>query len=599
MRRQSAKVCARTDAIASSVSSKRLHVGMITSTPNRSDTRECIVGRSMLVCLLPARNCADDLPGYFESVARFADAVVALDDGSTDGTRELLEGSPLVRVLLENPRRTGYRGWDDSANRNRLLAAAADLDPDWVISLDADERIDRSDAAALRKFVALDAVPGDGYLFRVFRMIEDVGHYDQSQLWVGRLFAYERGQVFPAERLHFVPLPTSIPRTRWRRTTFRIQHLAALTESRRRARYEKYREADAARQFQPDYSHLLEPAASIKAWWPRSSHLPVIANTRNDKAEHSDRTPTLSIVISGDDRGRVERSLASILSQRCPEPFEVIVVTRDTAKSLREKFPGIQVVELSKPAALGSARDAGLTVARGEYVTFLPPDVELLPGSVAACIRAHRLGYAMVSGTALNATRSLTGWASYFLDNSRALPGAPSRELQAPPVSCSYLRAALLEVNRVPDGMRAGETEAVNRDLFERGYGAYHARDVVFIGPSACRSLGALLRRHFREGRAAGKRLLDDDREHVRVPAPRILRDVVLGAPRRFRQITTDVRRWGDSTRPWYVVSSPLVVAALLSEWLGACIAIAFTREPVRGRPPGSLRRSGSEARPW
>src|SRR2546421_582094 len=91
-----------------------------------------------LACLLPARNCAADLVGYFESVARFADAVVALDDGSTDDTAELLAAQPLVRVVLRNPRRASYAGWDDAANRNRLLTAAADLRPPFIISIDAD-----------------------------------------------------------------------------------------------------------------------------------------------------------------------------------------------------------------------------------------------------------------------------------------------------------------------------------------------------------------------------------------------------------------------------------------------------------------------------
>src|SRR6266702_4736187 len=117
-----------------------------------------------LVCLLPARNAAEDLPGYFESVAGFADGVVALDDGSTDETRELLEASPLVKVLLSNPRRESYRGWDDGKNRNRLLAAAGELDPVWIISLDADERIDPEDAAALRTFIqSSDAIPACGF----------------------------------------------------------------------------------------------------------------------------------------------------------------------------------------------------------------------------------------------------------------------------------------------------------------------------------------------------------------------------------------------------------------------------------------------------
>ena len=128
------------------------------------------MSRTPVVCLLPARNAAADLPGYFESAARFCDAVVALDDGSTDETRELLEGCPLVKVLLTNQRQKSYRDWDDAANRNRLLDAAAELNPEWIISIDADERIDPSDAAALRDFLRWDALPGYAYGFRVFRM---------------------------------------------------------------------------------------------------------------------------------------------------------------------------------------------------------------------------------------------------------------------------------------------------------------------------------------------------------------------------------------------------------------------------------------------
>ena len=49
---------------------------------------------------LPVATAPRDLPGYLESVARFADAVVALDDGSTDDTRELLDAHPLGQVVL-------------------------------------------------------------------------------------------------------------------------------------------------------------------------------------------------------------------------------------------------------------------------------------------------------------------------------------------------------------------------------------------------------------------------------------------------------------------------------------------------------------------
>ena len=77
--------------------------------------------KSTLLCLLPARNCAEDLPGYFDSVSSFADGVVALDDGSTDETSAILAAEPMVKVLRSNPRRHGYQGWDDARNRNDTL----------------------------------------------------------------------------------------------------------------------------------------------------------------------------------------------------------------------------------------------------------------------------------------------------------------------------------------------------------------------------------------------------------------------------------------------------------------------------------------------
>ena len=89
--------------------------------------------RPLLVCLLAVRNGAADLAGYLESAARFADAVVALDDGSTDATAELLARGPAgARSVIRNPRRESYAGWDDAANRQALLDACAELGPRWV-----------------------------------------------------------------------------------------------------------------------------------------------------------------------------------------------------------------------------------------------------------------------------------------------------------------------------------------------------------------------------------------------------------------------------------------------------------------------------------
>src|SRR4051812_20166969 len=102
-----------------------------------------------LVCLLPVRNGEPFLHQYFESVRAFCDQIMALDDGSIDNTSELLRAEPMVKAILENSPRPTYAGWDDAANRARLLDACSGRSPKWILWLDADETIPGEDAVRL------------------------------------------------------------------------------------------------------------------------------------------------------------------------------------------------------------------------------------------------------------------------------------------------------------------------------------------------------------------------------------------------------------------------------------------------------------------
>ncbi len=195
--------------------------------------------RPLLAVLLPARNAGDDLAGWFDNVRGFADAVVALDDGSTDRTLSALQAEPLVSTVLTHPQRETAAGWDDARNRQELLDASAGLAPRWVLFLDADERIDPGDAEALRSFLKGGrADPEGAYGLLVHRMIGP-DTFDRAALWVFRLFAWRPGLLLPEDRLHLVPVPVTIPESRWRRTSVRIQHFAGTTEAKRRERFEK------------------------------------------------------------------------------------------------------------------------------------------------------------------------------------------------------------------------------------------------------------------------------------------------------------------------------------------------------------------------
>jgi len=555
--------------------------------------------RPLLVCLLPARNAAADLPGWFASVERFADAVIALDDGSTDETRAILASHPLVRILLTNPPRDSYAGWDDAANRNRLLAAAAELAPHWILSLDADERIPPDDAAALRRFLETEAIPGFAYGFRVFRMWESLEQYERAGLWVYRLFAYRPGQRFPDQRLHFVPIPTTIPPALWLRTTIRIQHLAGLTAERRRARYEKYRQADPDHAFQHSYRDLLAvPRGPLHPWEPRPPELPVLAPIADDgsvlgdaipepRAVLDEATPVLSaIVIARNDEATILRTVRSVVEQECPWPFEVIVVTSGTDRTaalVRDHFPQVTVIELPQPALPGEARNAGLRVARGEYVSFPGSHVELPQGSLAARIRAHDRGYAMVTGTTLNGTRTWAGWASYFLDQAEVLPGRPSAELAGAPAHCSYTREALRRVGGFPPGLRAGEDTVVNERLAALGYRAYRAQEVQLIHHSPCRTPRVLLRHHFVRGQGLGRILLGRHRRRGRLLlSPTGWWLLGRAVPSRLWRTHRAVQAWGADLKGEYWRAVPLVVAGAVAYWAGTWAEL-LRRRPGQG----------------
>ena len=316
----------------------------------------------------------------------------------------LLEASDAVRRVLRNPPRPSYAGWDDARNRQQLLEAAIELGARWVLFLDADERIDADDFAALRLFVERDAVPGSAYGFRVHRMVGDGGDYDRAGLWVYRLFAAEVGQrLAEGEARTWFRCPSRFRASRWEKTTVRIQHLAGVDEGRRRERLLKYEQADPELRWQSEYA-ALDPRARTRCA-PGSGdrpHLPVLADPAQsglalDLEELDLEAPLLSaIMIARDDAATIERSVRAVVEQECSWSFETIVVVSGsprTAAVVRELFDEeVTLVELAEPALPGKARNAGLARARGEYVSFPGSHVELAPGSLAHRIRAHEAG---------------------------------------------------------------------------------------------------------------------------------------------------------------------------------------------------------------
>ena len=295
--------------------------------------------------------------------------------------------------------------------------------------------------------------------------------------------------------------------------------------------------------------------------------------------------PALSvIVISQNDRDRIEEVMDALVAQEVDQPVELILVNsgRDgTAELVRERYPMVRVVHLSEPALPGRARNAGLEIARGDYVTFPGSHIVVPPGSLQRRLDAHENGYAMVCGAVLNGTETRAGWASYFLDHAVALPGRPSRLLGRPPSRCSYMRGPLAAIGGFPEERRVGEDTVVNSRLFELGYRAYYSNELRCVHRSPCTTPVRLLRHHFERGLGFGRILWEQAGQPrpLRERLKTILWLTTKYPVRRTRFIMQAVRDWGRPEHRQFVTSFPLVLAGVASAAVGA---VLFLLRPGR-----------------
>lgn len=127
------------------------------------------------LCMI-VRNETPFMAGCVSSAKRFVDEVVIVDTGSTDGTVDL--SWKLADAFCEVP----FDG-DFSAARNEALVRATG---DWILFLDADERLIEKDAEALVRY--LDGLDPDVLGLRLLRynFFADGGFYTGRELKVFR-----------------------------------------------------------------------------------------------------------------------------------------------------------------------------------------------------------------------------------------------------------------------------------------------------------------------------------------------------------------------------------------------------------------------------
>jgi GT2 family glycosyltransferase len=118
----------------------------------------------------------------------------------------------------------------------------------------------------------------------------------------------------------------------------------------------------------------------------------------------SDAAPACSVLVANyNGAGMIEECLRSVLDQRCPFAFEVIVhddASQDaSAQVVRERFPEVDLLASDTNVGFCVANNRMAERARGEFLLLLNNDAVLMPGALAALLaQARALGVPAVLG---------------------------------------------------------------------------------------------------------------------------------------------------------------------------------------------------------
>lgn len=137
----------------------------------------------------------------------------------------------------------------------------------------------------------------------------------------------------------------------------------------------------------------------------------------------SPNRPKVSVIIASyKQKHCILDLLQSLYEQECDFPFEVIVVDSsgdDTPEIVKQHYPQVKVIALSKRTFPGTARNEGMKIAAGEIFAFTDTDCIVDRHWLKELVNSHEMGYAVVGGFVKNGTPyNVLGTLDYLLEFS-------------------------------------------------------------------------------------------------------------------------------------------------------------------------------------
>jgi glycosyltransferase involved in cell wall biosynthesis len=138
---------------------------------------------------------------------------------------------------------------------------------------------------------------------------------------------------------------------------------------------------------------------------------------------------SVSVIIpSYNSEKTIRATLRSVMAQDLEEGYEVIVADSSTDRTpdlIRREFPAVHLLHRKERMQSGTARNLGVSVARGQILAFTDADCVVPPDWLRQLVAHHRWcpDYAAVGGPIANGNpESIVSWAGYLAEFNVHLP---------------------------------------------------------------------------------------------------------------------------------------------------------------------------------
>lgn len=246
---------------------------------NLFDFLRAINRKPSIILLVQFHNEIERLPGFFTNVLPHIDGIIGLNDGSSDGSADYFSVQPKVLEVIHQPIRNPHQ-WDEPANRQALIDASHAYQPEWILAMDVDERLDKYFRREANRAIQLASLLKRPVIsLRLLELWDSESFYRSDGIWGkkrrNRLFRWTKNHQISDVALHGPWTSTKHhARRKVLKTDLRIYHLGMISEDIRVKRVEKYRQLDPLNHYQSIGYEYLNDKKNLRLNYSGYEHLP-------------------------------------------------------------------------------------------------------------------------------------------------------------------------------------------------------------------------------------------------------------------------------------------------------------------------------------